>query len=112
NGVTNSFGSPVLWDRIATYCENQGHTLPTLRRVLMAGAPVGPGLLRRLRSVVPHGEIHTPYGATECLPVTTISGREVLSETWTATEAGAGTCVGRPLAEVSVRIIAPSDAPI
>ena len=36
--VTNSFGSPTLWDRIAAYCRSQDLTLPSLRRVLCAGA--------------------------------------------------------------------------
>lgn len=112
NQVTNSFGSPVLWDRIASYCEREGRRLPSLRRVLLAGAPVPPDLLRRLQVLIPNGEMHTPYGATECLPVSSISSREILSDTWTQTEAGAGTCVGRPLTEVSAKIIAPVDGAI
>jgi olefin beta-lactone synthetase len=53
-------------------------------------------------------QIWTPYGATECLPVAVIEGRE-LRETRAATEAGAGTCVGRPVAANTVRIIAITD---
>jgi olefin beta-lactone synthetase len=55
--------------------------------------------------------IWTPYGATECLPVAVIEGRE-LRTTREATEAGAGTCVGRPVAGNTVRIIAIDDAAI
>jgi olefin beta-lactone synthetase len=105
NAVTNSFGSPVLWDRIATYCEAKGETLPTLRRVLMAGAPAPVSLLERMRALMPGGEVHTPYGATECLPVSTISAGEVLRETWERTLAGAGTCVGRAVPGVEIRIV-------
>lgn len=112
NRVTNSFGSPVLWTRIADFLERENRTLPTLRRILMAGAPAAPTLLRRLLSRLPHGEIHTPYGATECLPVSTLSAEEILGETANRSESGAGTCVGKPLNAVSARIIAPVDGPI
>jgi len=104
-GVTNSFGSPVLWARIGAWCEARGETLPSMRRILMAGAPVSPALHRQWVPLLPNGTVHTPYGATECLPVATISGPEVLAETAAATAAGAGTCVGRTLPGVTVRIL-------
>lgn len=107
NGVSNSFGSPVLWRRIVSYCEERGECLPSLKRVLMAGAPAPVDLLKRLRALLPDGEVHTPYGATECLPVSTISASEVLQETWEQTLRGAGTCVGRPVPGVSVRVEEP-----
>src|SRR5690606_15651625 len=47
----------------------------------------------------------------ECLPVAVIEGRE-LQATRAATEAGAGTCVGRPVAPNEVRIIAITDEAI
>lgn len=112
NAVTTSFGSPVLWERITRFCERQNQSLPSLKRVLMAGAPVAPSLLRRLGALMPDGEIHTPYGATECLPVSSITAREILAETWQHTEAGAGTCVGQPLAEVAARVISLREEPI
>lgn len=112
NTVTNSFGSPVLWTKIGRYCEQQGITLPSLKRVLMAGAPVGPDLLRLMSKVAPNAELHTPYGATECLPVTSISAQTVLGETWSATLQGKGTCVGKPLAGLDIVIIPVSEEPI
>lgn len=112
NGVTNSFGSPVLWRKLADYLERTGTTLPGMRRVLIAGAPAPPELLRRLRQLLPGASIHSPYGATECLPVSSISADEVLDATWRLTEAGAGTCVGRPLPDIEVRILPVRDGPI
>lgn len=103
-GVTNSFGSPVLWKRMADYAEPRGLQFPQMRRILMAGAPVPPVLYRRLRVIFPEAELWSPYGATECLPVSVIGGEEVVEETAPATEAGAGTCVGRPVAGVDVRM--------
>ena len=112
NSVTNSFGSPALWIKIARYCERKSITFPTIRRILMAGAPVPPALMAKMRAIIPNGEIHTPYGATEALPVSSISATEVLEQTAVRTQKGEGTCVGRPLPNVLVRIVEPTDGPI
>jgi acyl-CoA synthetase (AMP-forming)/AMP-acid ligase II len=62
-------------------------------------------LVRAMRPVLPEdGDVHTPYGATESLPVATISGREV-EELGAQVEAGAGTCVGRPASTIDLRLI-------
>lgn len=103
--VTNSFGSPAIWGRIASYCIINNIKLPSLRRLLIAGAPVPNGLLEDLRTLAPNCEIHTPYGATECLPATTIESTEILKETVSATLNGQGTCVGRPVSGVEIKII-------
>ncbi len=105
NHVTNSFGSPVLWRKIGRYCKERSITLPSLKRVLIAGAPVPPDLIRLFDPILPNGEIHTPYGATESLPLTSISGKTVLETTWSQTEEGKGTCVGQVFPEVEVQVI-------
>ncbi len=111
-GVTQMFGSPALIDTLGRYGEAHGATLPTLRRVMSAGAPVPPAVVARMAAMLPDdASIWTPYGATECLPVALIEGRE-LRATRAATEAGAGTCVGRAVAPNEVRIIRIVDAPI
>ena len=107
HSVTNSFGSPVLWRMIVRYCERKQIELPHLRRVLMAGASVPPELMADLKGVAPNVEIHSPYGATECLPVCTISADEVLEETAELTEQGRGTCVGRVIPGMEVKVIPP-----
>jgi acyl-CoA synthetase (AMP-forming)/AMP-acid ligase II len=112
NLVTNSFGSPALWTKIARHCQRESIKLPSIRRILMAGAPVPPALMAQMRTIIPNGEIHTPYGATEALPVSSISATEVLEQTAERTQNGVGTCVGRPLPEVSVRIIKPVEGAI
>ncbi len=111
--VANSFGSPALWDTVSRYCLDQGVRLPTLQRILMAGAPVPGNLLERFdRILAPEAQIHTPYGATEALPVASISHREVLEETWEKTREGKGTCVGKPVAGLQLKIIKITDDPI
>ena len=104
--ITNSFGSPTLWRKIFDHCLVQGITLPTLRRVLCAGAAVPASLWADAPRVLTHGQLHSPYGATEVLPVATVSGAEV------ATSQGQGALVGRPLAENQVKIIALHDGPL
>ena len=65
-----------------------------------------------MQAIVPNGSIHTPYGATEVLPVSSITAQEVLVETAAVTRAGKGTCVGKPLSGVEIVIIAAQDSPI
>ncbi len=111
--VTQSFASPAVWNVVSRYCEREGIQLPTLRRVLSAGAPVPPHVLRRLKNVIhPEGEIYTPYGATEALPVASISATEVLAETAVPSAEGAGTCVGSKFAAAKWRVIRIVDGPI
>ena len=107
--VSTSFGSPAIWGKVADYCELQNIQLPDLRRLLIAGAPVSGELLAKLRTIAPYCRIHTPYGATECLPATTIEAEELLGELRQRALAGHGTCIGRPVAGVEVRVIRESD---
>lgn len=111
--VTHMFGSPALLDRVSRYGEANGTVLPTLKRVMSAGAPVPPVVLQRMHMLLgPDAEVHTPYGATEALPVASIGSREILDGTATQTAGGAGTCVGRPMPGLDLRIIRIDDAPI
>lgn len=113
-GVTYSFGSPALWRTVSRHCAAKGVTLPSLKRIFMAGAPVPVDLHRTLLEKVlpPEADTFTPYGATESLPVSCFSGREVLAETASRSEAGAGICVGKPVKGACVRIITVTDEPI
>ena len=111
--VTQTFGSPAIWDRVSRYCEAHGLRLPTVRRVLSAGAPVHAEVLRRTKACIhPEGEVHTPYGATEALPVASISAGEVLGETAEQTRGGAGVCVGGRFSGIGWKVIRPVDGPI
>lgn len=111
--VNQAFGSPALWTAVGRYCVEHRRQMPTLRRVLSAGAPVPPAVLESIRSVMhPEGEMFTPYGATEALPIASIESREVLEETAAKTRQGAGTCVGRRFSGIAWRVIAIDDGPI
>jgi len=81
--------------------------------VLSSGAPVSPDVLQCMReSIHPEGDIHTPYGATEALPVASISAREVMGETAEQTRSGAGVCVGRKYPGIRWKVIRIVDGPI
>ncbi|MCR6663986.1 MAG: fatty acid CoA ligase family protein [Luteimonas sp.] len=104
-GVDQLFGSPALMRVLAEH----GEPLPTLRRVTSAGAPVPPEVVAKILSLLPEDAgFWTPYGATECLPVAVIEGRELL-QLRQRTEQGAGTCVGRAVPPNDVRIIQITD---
>jgi acyl-coenzyme A synthetase/AMP-(fatty) acid ligase len=112
-GVTNLFGSPALIQRVGRYGAAHGIRLPTLRRVISAGAPVPAKAIERFCRLLPEGvQVHTPYGATESLPVASIGSDEILHQTRQRTAEGAGVCVGRPVEGITVRIIRISDDPI
>lgn len=105
-----SFGSPALWNTVSQYCEAHKVKLPTIKRVFTAGAPVPPHVLARVKkSIAPDGEIHTPYGATEALPVASNSASVVLGETASLTNQGQGTCVGFPFPDMTWKVIEISD---
>ena len=110
--VTCSFGSPAIWSKVADHCEARGIKLPDLRRLLIAGAPVSGELLAKLHVIAPNCVTHTPYGATECLPVTTVAADELLGEARQLALLGQGTCVGRAVSGVEIRVIRETDGPI
>ena len=112
-GVTNLFGSPALIRRVGRYAAERGVKLPTLRRVLSAGAPVPDTALATFAGLLNPGvQVFTPYGATEALPVCSIGSDEILRETRQRTPEGAGVCVGRPVDGMRVRVIRITDEPI
>ncbi|MDR3618546.1 MAG: fatty acid CoA ligase family protein [Paludisphaera borealis] len=112
-GPTNMFGSPALLKRVGPAGVAKGLKIPTLRRVVTAGAPASPRVLETFaRLLEPPAEIFTPYGATESLPVASIGSAEILGETGRQTDLGRGVCVGRPCGDITVKIIRISDQPI
>lgn len=114
HSITCSFGSPALWRRVATYCRDQDIRFRSLKKVIMAGAPIPANLHDLLLNHVlePDAMTHSAYGATESLPVADFTGDKVLAETWDKTKEGAGVCVGHPLECLEIRIIKISDDPI
>ncbi|UCD78117.1 MAG: AMP-binding protein [Desulfobacterales bacterium] len=112
-GVTNMFASPALLNRVGTYGRQHGVKLPSLKRVISAGAPVSADNIEQFSAMLSEqAEIHTPYGATEAVPIISIKSNEILSETRHLSQKGYGICIGRPINDIVVRIIKISDDPI
>lgn len=111
--INQAFGSPALWTKVGRYCAEHGRGMPTLRRVLSAGAPVSPSVLEWVRKAAhPDCEVFTPYGATESLPIASIESREVLEETAALWKLGKGTCVGKRFPSMEWKVIRITDGPI
>lgn len=113
-GITNMFGSPALLDKLGRYVEANDVKIPTLKRVLSAGAPVPARTLRRISKMLnPTTPIFTPYGATEAMPVACIGSHEILTDKiQQRTENGGGICIGKAVDTLEVRVIRISDEPI
>jgi len=112
-GVTTMFGSPALINRVGRYGADRKVSLPKLKRVISAGAPVPAAVMERFAGMLSPGSgIFTPYGATEALPVCSIGSDEVLGETRQLTEQGRGVCVGLPVGGIGLAIIPISDEPV
>ena len=111
--VTQAFASPAVWRVLSDHCAQTGERIDSLRQVFSCGAPVPAAVIRKtLACVSPGAMMHTPYGATECLPVATIEAAEVLGETAARTDEGAGVCVGRKFDSIEWRVIRITDEPI
>ena len=116
-GITNMFGSPALLERVGQWGVQHPIKLPSLRRVISAGAPVPASVLAQFTTMLqPDVQIFTPYGATESLPVCSIGSTEILSETTALTDQGHGVCVGKVAGTFQVPSarrpqVAPQDTP-
>lgn len=84
--------------------------LDGVKRVIAAGAalPVAT-LLRMQNALVGEAAVHTGYGATECLPVASLSSHDLGANEEQLTLGGAGICIGRAVAPNRVAIMAITD---
>ena len=110
--VSNTMGSPIIWKKLSEYCLRKNIRLSSLKYVFMFGAAVPPEVIENMTSIMEGGEVFTPYGATEALPITNQSGQEIINEQKSIIEEGKGVCVGKPIAGATVRIIGITDDPI
>lgn len=110
--VHSMFASPALLWNLAKHCAKTGRTLPSVKRIVSAGAEIQGPLYEAMKPIIPNGELYSDYGATEALPVAEIDGETVLRETWAASRRGEGLCVGRPFPGVEAKIIQIDDGDI
>jgi acyl-coenzyme A synthetase/AMP-(fatty) acid ligase len=110
---THMFCSPMVLQKLTKFGNENNIKLPALKRVMTAGAPVSPNILLQFQKIIPKfSEIHTPYGATEALPVTDIGHRELLEIYENNENLFRGICVGYALEGIDLQIISIIDEPI
>lgn len=103
--VNTASGSPALFRPLADYARVHQIQFPSIRRLFIGGAPVPTSLLHDLAPILPNGDTCVVYGSTEAEPISHIEGQKVLAETAAQTARGEGLCVGRPVDEVSLKLV-------
>jgi len=79
--------------------------LRCLRSVFVGGAPVFPGLLKRLQSNMPKSQIVAVYGSTEAEPIAEIVFSQISENDFTRMSAGKGLLAGSVVEAVRCHII-------
>ncbi|MBC8144730.1 MAG: AMP-binding protein [bacterium] len=108
-GVSTTTGSPSFYWRLADHCVSQRVSIPSLRRIFLGGASVGPALARQLVAAFPQAAVTIVYGSTEAEPISMIDARVMLER---LSMGGVGLPVGRPIRSIDVLILPIIDAPI
>ncbi len=106
--VTILSGSPAIWDVVSSFQKANPHyqnNCNEVKTVIMFGAPVSTKIHQTFLPYLPNGDIFTPYGATESLPVSCASGRQILNNYSSLTEIGAGTFIGKVFPHVRIKIL-------
>lgn len=111
--VRTLFASPAVLAPLLAYCREHEVQLPSIRAVFSGGAPVPEAVITGLRGILSEdADVHAGYGATESIPMSSIESRELASGLSEGTRRGAGTCIGRPVEGIDVRLVAITDDPI
>jgi acyl-CoA synthetase (AMP-forming)/AMP-acid ligase II len=109
---SNLFANPALIEVLGQAGLKTDHQLPSLQRVISAGAPATLASIACFSKMLNTGiEVLNSYGATESLPLTKI-GSQALLKTTDITDNGGGICVGKPVEGVAISIIAITEAEI
>jgi len=107
--VTNMFASPVVLELLSKYGVPRGVKLPSLKRIITAGAPATIQLQNDFRKLLnDETDLFGIYGATEVLPIAKVESREIF-ELKEKTAKGAGVCLGKPVSGAKARIVNISD---
>jgi olefin beta-lactone synthetase len=108
---TQMFGSPVVLIKLSGYGSEKRVRLPSLKIIISAGAPVHLNILESFTKIIENDAvIHTPYGATEALPVTDINSSELHG--LGSVENENGICIGYCVNGLEIKIIEITDDPI
>jgi len=102
---TNLFANPALLDVLGNAGQRKNIKLPSLKRVISAGAPATLSSIELFSEMLNHDvEVINSYGATESLPISRIGSQQLIISS-DITEQGGGICVGYPVRNIDVKII-------
>lgn len=71
-GVTVAVGVPTVWLGLVDHLDAHGGDLPTLKRIIVGGAPMAPALMQRIETRL-GVEVQTSWGMTELSPSGTVA---------------------------------------
>ena len=109
---TNLFANPALIEIMGDAGNKKTVKLRSIKRVISAGAPATLPSLKHFAKILNKGvDILNSYGATESLPISKIASSD-LFRTEIITDTGGGICVGSPVDNTEIAIIAISEDPI
>ena len=101
NGVTTSVGSPRFYEKLAEFSEIKG-----LKRIFTGGAPVFPTSATLLQAKFIGCGVEIVYGSTEAEPIASIPTQELIEFKGDVKD---GLFVGKPIDDINIKIIKPSD---
>ena len=102
---TRIAASPAFLERIADHAASLGQPIEQLTEIYTGGAPVFPGLLRRVRAMAPRARLVAVYGSTEAEPIACVDWDEIKPADVQLMESGAGLLAGRPVGAIALRIL-------
>lgn len=98
-GATRMAAAPAFTEKLARHVLEHGIKVPTLRLLVVGGAPVDRPLAALLRDAFPQAEALIAYGSTEVEPISGATVSEYLASP------GTGHLVGAPIPEAEVAIV-------
>ena len=108
--VTSMFASPALLHQVSKFGVENNIKLYSLKSVISGGAPITTETLKNVTKLLTNSEkLNVTWGATEGLPLTTITGKKILNQTLDKTHKGYGSCIGKAVEGVKVKVIPITD---
>ncbi len=69
NKIDYTFGSPIVWKNLLSYCSKKSEYIPNMKVALCGGAPLDLGVINKIQDKITQGNFYITYGATEALPI-------------------------------------------
>ena len=104
--VTRVAASPAFLDRLARHALSLPGYVSPFAEIYTGGAPVFPGVLRRLHAMAPQARLVAVYGSTEAEPIAAVEWNDISPDDVRRMESGGGLLAGQPVAAIELRVVA------